>query len=1193
VKANEVNPPGERQPRRSRGRRWLRRLAIAAALGILLLVLAYAEREHWLSPLARELARRAGESLGAEITLARVSGESTSALVLEGVSWRSASSPLRRVDEARVTVHYDLGELLHGRFRGRVRVEGRGIELELGPSGATSAASTPLELPELEGFELELADLRLRVNGNELPPLDSLSAAGSLARQDVRLERLALASGANRATLAAASLNLSDPSATALARAFRGTLHLSVADARALAQLYPATWPLRAAELELTAEGERARLTGRVELEGGKLVLERGELVWPATAEPGEIQVDLGLQADFEDLTPLGALLGRNLGGRWRGALDVRGPLRAPRGRFVGRGEGVRVAELALDSVEVDVSTDGQRARVEHCEASGPDLELALRGELGLEPLELRDVALNCAAGSQALAPFLPYPCEHAFVHARLSGPLEDLQGALEASVSGLELGGMRIDDAAAHGELARGTLHVSELRLTSGESFVEGAGTLARAGDGFTAELERLALAWQGAQVALERGAHLAFGPGRFDVADVALRSQGPSGEGRATFAVHHADGTTRGVLECHAYDAGPLLAPFLPAGTGAGRIDGTLEGTLGGAEPRLAFSLALEGWSAGAAWPSLAGRLEGEYDGGTLALRRFALADGATTDAEATRVEGSLRMPFDFARPLSPAEGPLQLELELDSAEPARTLARLGLESGVASGRAHLTAKLGGEWKALTGTLRLTAADVALGRADGAPLCQLAADVTLGEGLRIERARLTSPNGHLELAGTLDVPLDPTRWRDERFLLLDSALDLKADVAIDDLAWLAGLSGELRRISGRVAGALELRGSALEPSLSGTLSWTGGELRLVSLGSPLRNVSAALHFQDDVVSVDALTAEFAGAPVSVTGTLEPFGPFPRLDLALKGKNLLLARNARLRLRADAELVVKGTPSQLAIRGELGIAEGRYSGEISPLEELLRATKGGKSVDKGEATHFSLWSEGPLASANFDVHLGGARRFEFQTNLLAVGLRPDAWLRGTGEFPVLEGPVYIEHATATLPSGTMELSSGLLSFRREAPLNPDVALRAEMRVQGHDVRATATGPLDGPPEVELSSSPPLAQDDLWLLVLTGQLPTTNKGDRSAQAMEALAVFLARDSLLRWFSSGPIDAEGLLERFEIDVGAETSVSGKLTGRVLFYLKPKDVRSGRATYLSGELDEYDRVNYALGIVFRPR
>jgi translocation and assembly module TamB len=319
----------------------------------------------------------------------------------------------------------------------------------------------------------------------------------------------------------------------------------------------------------------------------------------------------------------------------------------------------------------------------------------------------------------------------------------------------------------------------------------------------------------------------------------------------------------------------------------------------------------------------------------------------------------------------------------------------------------------------------------------------------------------------------------------------------------------------------------------------------------------------------------------------VRVRGTLEPFGPYRRMDLELEGERLLLARDARLLARADARLALSGTPSQLRIRGELALAEGRYRGEISPLEELLNARRRSEPMELGT---FTLWPDGPLANAELDVHLGG-RAFEYRTNLLEAELRPDLHLGGTGAQPVLEGPAYVERASLELPSGKLRLDSGLLTFRRASGLAADVAFSANLRVQRHEVRLVASGTLDAL-EFTASSTPPLAGDDLWVLILTGQLPTARWQDRNSQAMEALAVFLARDSLVRWLDRGG-DGEGLLERFEIDVGAKTSRSGQPTGRVLFYLKPESRRSGRATYLSAELDEYDRVNYALGIVFRPR
>src|SRR5262249_28601992 len=112
----------------------------------------------------------------------------------------------------------------------------------------------------------------------------------------------------------------------------------------------------------------------------------------------------------------------------------------------------------------------------------------------------------------------------------------------------------------------------------------------------------------------------------------------------------------------------------------------------------------------------------------------------------------------------------------------------------------------------------------------------------------------------------------------------------------------------------------------------------------------------------------------------------------------------------------------------------------------------------------------------------------------------------------------------------------------------------------------------------------------PLATDDLWVLLLTGQPPVDRFQDRSQQAKESLAVFLARDQLVRWFTD---DETSLIDRLEVQVGAKTSQSGQTTGRALFYLKPRTSSASHATYLSAELDEYDRVNYALGIVFRPQ
>ena len=73
----------------------------------------------------------------------------------------------------------------------------------------------------------------------------------------------------------------------------------------------------------------------------------------------------------------------------------------------------------------------------------------------------------------------------------------------------------------------------------------------------------------------------------------------------------------------------------------------------------------------------------------------------------------------------------------------------------------------------------------------------------------------------------------------------------------------------------------------------------------------------------------------------------------------------------------------------------------------------------------------------------------------------------------------------------------------------------------------------------------------------------------------------------------QWLAGDGESTENLLDRIEIEIGARPSYTGQTTGRVRLYLNKRSPRSGRATYLSGEVDVYDRVNFGLGLMFRPR
>ena len=200
--------------------------------------------------------------------------------------------------------------------------------------------------------------------------------------------------------------------------------------------------------------------------------------------------------------------------------------------------------------------------------------------------------------------------------------------------------------------------------------------------------------------------------------------------------------------------------------------------------------------------------------------------------------------------------------------------------------------------------------------------------------------------------------------------------------------------------------------------------------------------------------------------------------------------------------------------------------------------------------------------------------------------------MRPELNLKGTGELPFLVGIIYIDPSRILLPSGRLQVQSGLIRFLESDPDRPQFDLLANSKVQGYDINVVTQGPLDDP-VITLSSSPALPNDDLLLLLLTGQPPrqeaVSGTGGRNATNV---MVYLGRDFLTKWLEdeSGTSD-ETILDRFELDYGRGVTKSGEQTIESTFRLSELNDDKKRVYYLSGEKDRFDAINYGLRMVFR--
>ncbi len=221
-------------------------------------------------------------------------------------------------------------------------------------------------------------------------------------------------------------------------------------------------------------------------------------------------------------------------------------------------------------------------------------------------------------------------------------------------------------------------------------------------------------------------------------------------------------------------------------------------------------------------------------------------------------------------------------------------------------------------------------------------------------------------------------------------------------------------------------------------------------------------------------------MQSEVGGSPVNLRGRISKEKDAVDVNLHVDGKNVLLLRNNDMRVRGDVQLDVAGPLEHLVIKGTTGLTGGYYTKNFDFLSMI-----GSSSAPVSEGVSFLFsFPDPPLRDAVFDIRITTIEPFRIRNNLIRGVLRPELTLKGTGELPFLLGTIYIDPSRVLLPSGRLQIQSGLLRFLEEEPDRPQLDILAQSKVLGYDINVVTRGPLDDP-VITLSSSPALPNDDL------------------------------------------------------------------------------------------------------------
>jgi autotransporter translocation and assembly factor TamB len=904
------------------------------------------------------------------------------------------------------------------------------------------------------------------------------------------------------------------------------------------------------------------------------------------------------LRPYFSDLLPLFGLPSKNpvsIRGGLKAAVKLTGPFTGPTGSLILQARQIHLEDTPFGEADIDLTFSDEKLQVSSAVLRNRNDRLDLSGSIRLRQKLLEDVRAKFAISDLAAyqGPWLPaLSGVSGSLHGRLqaAGNLMLPEGALDLRVENFRFNDLQLEKLNIKISSSGRLMRIESVEATLDQQQIQFAGDIRRnpADTEFDVTLKKLAIIRRGRTLlALEReaGCRL-FRNGRmvFDNLTLAGSAGRVSADGRfdpdgvSNLLISTSELNGDGWLDLLAADRlqfQGLNARIKVAGRSAApvvAVEGTLD-NLGSPGVPMAFS----------------GRFNLEYGQKVLKIRQF-----EWQGQKGQQIELAGTVPFDpFSKKIFTA-GPIALSGRSRISD-AGVLGFILPWAAGTGGSIRCDLDLSGSWTHPVGRLHLAVDDLKR-PADIRPLppgpYTVTGDVKIdGDLVALESLEAYSPGWKILAKG---------QWRGAPTLprligsdgdKLTGQLNLAGSLAVSDLSWVAREVDGLRRLTGRLEAQGTLQGPITAPGAEAIIKLTDAEFAPDFDMPSLQGLNLEAEVTPQAVNVRSLAGKLGGSPFELTGTWKfGAGSESRADLNLRGENILLFRDESLRLRADTDLTLKGPLSRLELAGEVAVTDGRFAKNFGVIEGIASA---GKPDTGGGFRLFSI-QKPPLRDMVFNVRLTAKEPFYIRNNLIRGSVRPDLVLTGTGEVPLLVGKVYVESTRLYLPAGRMQLENGLVRFEPTDPDRPKLDLMGTSTMLGYDITAVIDGPYDEP-VITLSSIPPLPNEELLMLLLTGQ-PPKNGSVRSNSSRQGLnvAVFLGRDLISRLFGSESDEInESILDRFDVQVGRAVTRQGEDTIDSQFRIADDFLMEGDSLYLTGERDVFDFYNGGIKLVIRFR
>jgi len=438
-------------------------------------------------------------------------------------------------------------------------------------------------------------------------------------------------------------------------------------------------------------------------------------------------------------------------------------------------------------------------------------------------------------------------------------------------------------------------------------------------------------------------------------------------------------------------------------------------------------------------------------------------------------------------------------------------------------------------------------------------------------GSRLELTKLRLTGTGTDLTLQGVGEPELGHYHFS------TDGSVSLAA-LASFYPGLIAGGAGDI---------SIKLDSTAEGTHLEGSASVHGG--RLQGGGLPLPIVSLEGKVVLDAPGdfhLEGVRFIAGGGLVNVEGKGNLHGiQIASMDLALKGSYVQIAYPDGFRGRYDLDLALAQNERGGVLSGNVNLIRGVYSKDFKIERSLLSL---GHEEDLAEA---SEEEPGLLSSTKLDLAVRADENLWIINDLAKLEGRANLHIGGTVGAPQVTGRVSaFEGSIIKFRQVEYQVTHGNIDLIDLDRFNPYFDITSEARVKDYDITLKLGGSLEHV-ELDLTSNPPLSQQDIVALLVTGRtLASINTPGTGQQSLEESAAGAMTGGLAAGLGS-TVQTMAKLDQFSIDpvvLGHEGDPASRVTvGKQI----SENLYAAYSTLLGGSSEEIYELDYMVGRDFK--